>query len=758
MADGPRLGSSQFYEILPPNLARDKTTRDVADSLDSCLHKSDLALPALLIYARLALAGPDLLVPPLMRLADLAGGLSLIPEPLLDMLAWQFHVDGYEAANSYEDKRRLVDRSILMHRRKGTPWAVAEALRALGYADAKIFEGCGICRHDGEIIHNGHDNYSAGNRWALFDVEIDLGDGMGISAASVLRLRVAIEAWKNARSHLRVIRWRATISDEINIDEWLDKLAVHLAFYDIRPWGFPCHDGSIRYDNGNFRLHDGRLDYSGANPHSLWQAKENGYQHNCLLDPLRLSAQLSFASLVRPDIRHDGWFNHSGESLHGKSEAPALDKLALRVPLNGFSETVPFSEQTEINVGLRSLDWMFRAHNGSFTHGPHCRNGAFRHDASYFHDSGSIRKHDGRELYSGAAAHNRWLRTGPLYNSRHDFASFALGAKLEDSAKFRPDYAGSALSHNGELRHGKLNACAIDDLRPRVSASLTEKIEITEKSKGTVKSAFSDSIGRAHDGSLSHGQQAMRCHNGTSWHNGANRSGPTGSVSLARFTHSGVASHSGMACHRLWGNSANAVAYSGLADKCAFKSSMALEDTVSYSQGRNGDQLYNGAIRRGNVDKPAFDLLRTSLAARLEDSAKPEERMRLDISASAKDEFSHSHNGEITHGQARVSLRLGSVQYSGSRSHSISEIGDCLPALRNGAARRNGILRHRLWGKPFSFTYSAPQESWQSSLEMEFADSLALRDELEISVWRIGRHGGNYFYNSQKTHQGRVAA
>lgn len=451
-----RLGSSQFYEILPPNLAEDTTTRNAADSLDSCLTKSNLALPDLLLYARLAVAGPDSLISPLMRLAELAGGLKLIPEPLLDMLAWQFHVDGYEAAITYEDKRRLVDRSILMHRRKGTPWAVAEALRSLGYADARIFEGAGICKHDGEINHNGLDNYSAGNRWALFDVEIDLGDGMGISAASVLRLRVAIEAWKNARSHLRAIRWKSSISDEINIDELLDKLIIRPGFQDIRPWGFPCHDGSIRYDNGDFRAHDGRLDYSGSHSHSVWLTKENGHRHDCLLDPLCLKSSIALASLVRTDIRHDGWFRHNQETLHGSNDAPAVEKLALELPKT-LEEKVKFSEMTETSVQADSLDWMFKAHNGLSKHGPKCRDGSLSHDARNFHDSGSVRLRNGREDHSGTGVHNRWLRSGLLYNSRNEDIEFSLKVNLEDQVRFGSDYSGFALSHNGGLIHGQMS-------------------------------------------------------------------------------------------------------------------------------------------------------------------------------------------------------------------------------------------------------------------------------------------------------------
>jgi phage tail P2-like protein len=52
---------------------------------------------------------------------------------LLDMLAWQFHVEGYELAETEQEKRALIKKTIELHRYKGTPWAVKNALSAVGY-------------------------------------------------------------------------------------------------------------------------------------------------------------------------------------------------------------------------------------------------------------------------------------------------------------------------------------------------------------------------------------------------------------------------------------------------------------------------------------------------------------------------------------------------------------------------------------------------------------------------------------------------
>jgi len=53
-------------------------------------------------------------------------------EEVLDLLAHQFHIEGWELAKSLEDKRRLIKSAIELHRYKGTPYAIKKVLEALG--------------------------------------------------------------------------------------------------------------------------------------------------------------------------------------------------------------------------------------------------------------------------------------------------------------------------------------------------------------------------------------------------------------------------------------------------------------------------------------------------------------------------------------------------------------------------------------------------------------------------------------------------
>lgn len=52
---------------------------------------------------------------------------------ILDILGWQFHIEGWELAQTEEEKRALIKKAIELHRYKGTPWAVINALKACGY-------------------------------------------------------------------------------------------------------------------------------------------------------------------------------------------------------------------------------------------------------------------------------------------------------------------------------------------------------------------------------------------------------------------------------------------------------------------------------------------------------------------------------------------------------------------------------------------------------------------------------------------------
>ena len=64
-----------------------------------------------------------------------------LPENLVDLLAWQFHVDFYEPLGFDLDKKRaLVKNSFIWHRYKGTKYVLEEMIRTLFLDEFKIEE------------------------------------------------------------------------------------------------------------------------------------------------------------------------------------------------------------------------------------------------------------------------------------------------------------------------------------------------------------------------------------------------------------------------------------------------------------------------------------------------------------------------------------------------------------------------------------------------------------------------------------------
>ena len=106
------------------------------------------------------------------------------PVQLLPWLAWAVSVDEWDEAWTEAQKRAQVLGAIALHRKKGTPWAVKQALSRAGVEMARIIE-----RVDGA-------------HWAEFDVDITVVD-RPLNEETINRAVALINAYKAARSHLR---------------------------------------------------------------------------------------------------------------------------------------------------------------------------------------------------------------------------------------------------------------------------------------------------------------------------------------------------------------------------------------------------------------------------------------------------------------------------------------------------------------------------------------------------------------------------
>lgn len=140
------------------------------------------------------------------------------PESHLPWLAWALSVDVWDDAWPVERKRATIAGSIEWHRKKGTPWAVEQALAGAGYRDSVLIEhrelheawlaaggglldGDGILDGDGDLSAPGGEFRFTTRSWAEYAVRLNIGDVSWSRARQ--REAVAIcNAYAPARSQL----------------------------------------------------------------------------------------------------------------------------------------------------------------------------------------------------------------------------------------------------------------------------------------------------------------------------------------------------------------------------------------------------------------------------------------------------------------------------------------------------------------------------------------------------------------------------
>lgn len=103
---------SKIYEtnlpkILPSSISNDIEVQNVATAIEGNLNLASRLIPLASIYARI----------------------DKLSEDVLDILAWQFHMDVYDDSANVETKRQFIKTAIQYHKYKGTVWALKEAVR-----------------------------------------------------------------------------------------------------------------------------------------------------------------------------------------------------------------------------------------------------------------------------------------------------------------------------------------------------------------------------------------------------------------------------------------------------------------------------------------------------------------------------------------------------------------------------------------------------------------------------------------------------
>ena len=183
------LQHTSLLDILPPNLLADEQINAAAQALDTELQKITAATKEALLLPRL----------------------DELSEEVIDLLAWQWHVDFYESSMSIETKRQLVRESIAWHRIKGTKAAVEKMARTVfkGGVVTEWFE------YGGEPYH----------------FRIDLLSAPNITQDDTARLLAVVNAAKNVRSVLDELRFRREAQSDMY---YASAPTIHTT-YEIRP-------------------------------------------------------------------------------------------------------------------------------------------------------------------------------------------------------------------------------------------------------------------------------------------------------------------------------------------------------------------------------------------------------------------------------------------------------------------------------------------------------------------------------------------
>ena len=156
------------------------------------------------------------------------------PLPLLPWLAWAWSMDEWDPAWTESQQRAMVADARRLHRKKGTAWAVRNALLRSGLESVRVIERPAGAGH-----------------WAEFDVDVAVVD-RPLTQSAMDRAAALIEENKAQRCVLRTLRTSLQSRGALHIGIQLlagDTTTVYpLQPQDIQPpavttaWAFAAHD------------------------------------------------------------------------------------------------------------------------------------------------------------------------------------------------------------------------------------------------------------------------------------------------------------------------------------------------------------------------------------------------------------------------------------------------------------------------------------------------------------------------------------
>lgn len=218
----------------------------------------------------------------LAALADLSARLESLPvekalthlvdavdERLLPVLAYGWHVtdlEGWRLADTPDKRRQLLRRAIALHRRKGTPWAIKEALKQVGfeveiidrtvqraiYAPFMPLKVDGAWRLDGTRTIRPIERLAAVpqiQHWAQFIARVNLADARDADGLALARR--LIDEWKPVSRHQIFLLWLLLVADFGAAMRVEQRLHARLPSTRLHPW---CNASLSSYPDAAWRL------------------------------------------------------------------------------------------------------------------------------------------------------------------------------------------------------------------------------------------------------------------------------------------------------------------------------------------------------------------------------------------------------------------------------------------------------------------------------------------------------------------------
>lgn len=375
-----------------------------------------------------------------------------------------------------ESYRLRVINAFAWHKLGGKVRGLVQILAENGFSGAVILPVNDVRRHDGSLSHNGKATYNAGKCWAHFDVRLDIPE-TGLDAEIMAWFRWLVNEYKPARSVLRALSWQMPLADATDVADDMT-LAVAPEYVEVRKWGFPLHDGTIRYNNGIRRFHNGQFRHNDGITYASWMPRAGGHCHNGGRERLDVAIQPAMADHVSYTPLHNGSLRYDGLGRHGSMAAP-FEALAVSTA-SRIVEPVPVSDSSSQQISPAIQENIGLYHDGSITHGQRYKsryNAKFYHDGSRPHGSFGgnpdfcTLRHDGRGRHNATARHKPWgwLETAGKNAPLFTYGAFADGLKATGTMQCADDFGLSdsislvawqyglhddRITHNGEARYG----------------------------------------------------------------------------------------------------------------------------------------------------------------------------------------------------------------------------------------------------------------------------------------------------------------